>query len=84
MNTVHLNHVIVGFGTGSAEICNELTRATVEQITRDNICLAGGADWRGRFVLRLSLIAASLTESDIDRLAAAISSAWRDVRNRTA
>ena len=84
MNTVHLNQVIVGFGTGSAEICNELTRATVEQITRDNICLAGGADWRGRFVLRLSLIAASLTESDIDRLAAAISSAWRDVRNQTA
>ena len=84
MNTVHLNQVIVGFGTGSTEICNELTRATVEQIKRDNICLAGGAEWRGRFVLRLSLIAASLTESDIDRLAAAISSAWRDVRNQTA
>jgi hypothetical protein len=56
----------------------------VKQIKRDNICLAGGADWRCRFVLWLSLIAALLTESDIDRLAAAISSAWRDVRNQTA
>jgi len=34
-------------------------------------------------VLRLSLIAAPLVEADVDRLAAAILAAWRQVRSAT-
>jgi glutamate/tyrosine decarboxylase-like PLP-dependent enzyme len=82
VNEVCLNQVIVTFGNGSGDECNALTRATVAQLQADNICLAGGADWHGRFVLRLSIIAAPLTESDIDRLAAAVLAAWRQVRSR--
>ena len=81
-NSVPLNQVIVTFGTGTLEECNELTRATVAQLQADNICLAGGADWRQHFVLRLSLIAAPLVEADVDRLAAAILAAWRRVQSR--
>jgi glutamate/tyrosine decarboxylase-like PLP-dependent enzyme len=82
VNEVCLNQVIVTFGNGSGDECNALTRATVAQLQADNICVAGGADWHGRFVLRLSIIAAPLTESDIDRLAAAVLAAWRQVRSR--
>src|SRR5262249_52992068 len=66
LNSVPLNQVIVTFGTGTIEECNELTRATVAQLQADNICLAGGADWHQHFVLRLSLIAAPLVETDLD------------------
>jgi glutamate/tyrosine decarboxylase-like PLP-dependent enzyme len=82
LNSVPLNQVIVAFGTGTLEECNELTRATVAQLQADNICLAGGADWRQHFVLRLSLIAAPLVEGDVDRLAAAILAAWRRVQSQ--
>ena len=81
LNSVQLNQVIVSFGNGTAAECNELTRATVAQLQADNICLAGGAEWRGHFVLRLSLIASSLAETDIDRLAAAVATAWRQVQH---
>jgi glutamate/tyrosine decarboxylase-like PLP-dependent enzyme len=79
LNSVALNQVIVTFGSGTLEERNELTRATVAQLQADNICLAGGAQWRGHFVLRMSLIAAPLVEADVDRLAAAILAAWRHV-----
>jgi len=81
LNSVQLNQVIVTFGNGTVAECNELTRATVAQLQADNICLAGGAEWRGHFVLRLSLIASSLAEADIDRLAAAVATAWRQVQH---
>jgi glutamate/tyrosine decarboxylase-like PLP-dependent enzyme len=83
VNTVWLNQVIVAFGDGSSEECSRLTRATVAQLQADNICLAGGAEWHGRFVLRLSVIAAPLAAADIERLAAAIVSAWRQVQRQT-
>jgi glutamate/tyrosine decarboxylase-like PLP-dependent enzyme len=81
LNSVPLNQVIVTFGRGTVAECNVLTRATVAQLQADNICLAGGADWRSHFVLRLSLIAAALTEADVDRLAAAVATAWRQVQH---
>ena len=77
-----LNQVIVSFGTGSIAERSTLTRATVAQLQTDNICLAGGSDWHGQFVLRLSLISASLTEADVDRVAAAVLAAWRRVRSQ--
>jgi hypothetical protein len=80
LNTVQLNQVIVSFGDGTPEARSALTRATIERLQADNICLAGGADWRGLRVLRISVISAPLMPADIDRLAAAILSAWRHVR----
>lgn len=80
LNTVHLNQLIVNFGSGTLEERDALTRAAIARLQADNICLACGADWRGVWVLRLSVISAGLTEADVDRLAAAVLSAWRHVR----
>ena len=78
VNDVCLNQVIVRFGHGG-EDQEALTRATIERLQADDICLAGGADFHGRHVLRISVIAGPLTEADIDRLAVAVKSAWRHV-----
>jgi glutamate/tyrosine decarboxylase-like PLP-dependent enzyme len=72
LNEVHLNQVIVGFGGR--------TREVIERLRAADVALAGGAEWRGEWVLRLSIIASPLTEADIDRLVGAIIKAWREVR----
>jgi hypothetical protein len=59
-----------------------LTRATIETLQTDNICLAGGTQWHGQRVLRLSLIYGALTDADVDRLAVAVLSAWRHVQQQ--
>jgi glutamate/tyrosine decarboxylase-like PLP-dependent enzyme len=80
LNTVQLNQLIVNFGGGAPEERNALTRATIARLQADDICLANGADWHGVWVLRISVISAPLSEPDVDRLAAAILSAWRHVQ----
>ena len=80
LNTIQTNQVIVNFGEGSPDERSALTRAVIERIQQDDICLAGGADWRGLRVLRLSVISGPLAAADIDRLVAAILSAWRHVQ----
>jgi glutamate/tyrosine decarboxylase-like PLP-dependent enzyme len=80
LNEVQLNQVIVSFGDGGTEERNALTRSTIERLQADNISFAGGADWRGSWVLRISVISAPLTEADADRLAASILEAWQAVR----
>jgi glutamate/tyrosine decarboxylase-like PLP-dependent enzyme len=74
LNTVHLNQVIVGFGSDVA------TRAVIRELEQRNECLVGGAQWRGQWVLRFSVIAGPLSEADIDRLSAVVIDAWRAVR----
>ena len=75
LNDVCLNQIIVQFGAGTPEQRDALTRATIEQLQKDNIVLAGGTDWHGRWALRLSVISNELDEADIDRLVNAILSA---------
>lgn len=84
LNTVHTNQVIANFGEGTADERSALTRAVIERLHADDICLAGGADWRGLWVLRMSVISGPLTETDIDRLVAAIRAAWHHVQRGTA
>lgn len=78
-NDVRLNQVIVSFGEN-----DEMTRQVIAQLQHDNTCFAAGAQWRGRWVMRLPVIAAGLDIQDIDRLAAAITAAWRRVEARAA
>jgi glutamate/tyrosine decarboxylase-like PLP-dependent enzyme len=81
LNDVVLNQVIVSFGEGAPEVRDLLTSAVIANLQRDNIYLASGADWRGRKVLRLSVISAPLVEADIDRLIDATLQAWRRLRD---
>jgi glutamate/tyrosine decarboxylase-like PLP-dependent enzyme len=82
LNGVVLNQVLLGFGDGSPEERDDAAREVIEALRAANDCLVGGAEWRGRWVLRVSIISAPLSEADIDRLASSIAAAWRAVRAR--
>jgi len=83
LNDVVLNQVIGRFGTPEAdETADRLTRETILRIQADGTCFAGGARWRDRWVMRLSVISAPTTEADIDRSCEAICNAWRSVARR--
>jgi glutamate/tyrosine decarboxylase-like PLP-dependent enzyme len=80
LNTVWLNQVIVACGDGPIEVRDALTRATIAELQNRNEVMVGGADWRGQWVMRLSIISGPLTEADVDHLGTAVVSAWRTVR----
>ena len=81
MNDVVLNQVIVRFGDdGSLEDGDTATNEVIARVQMDGTCFAGGALWRGKWVMRLSVISWPTTEADIDRSAEAIVSAWRACR----
>jgi glutamate/tyrosine decarboxylase-like PLP-dependent enzyme len=83
LNDVVLNQVIVRFGARDAdEVADRMTQDTIRRVQADGTCYAGGARWRGRWVMRLSVISAPTTEVDIERTCAAICTAWRAVRGR--
>jgi glutamate/tyrosine decarboxylase-like PLP-dependent enzyme len=81
MNDVVLNQVAVRLGRGmdGAE-SDALTGRTIARIQREGVCFVGGAHWRGRQVMRVSVIGVDTTEADIDVSAEAILSAWRAER----
>lgn len=75
LNEVVLNQIIVRFGNDDAQ-----TLETIRRIQSDGTLFAGGARWRDRWVMRLSVISAPTTEADIDRSCEAICTAWRAVQ----
>ena len=84
LNDVVLNQVLVRFGAdGNDERGDELTRATVARIQRDGTVFAGGAKWRGRDVLRISVISWLTDEVAGEAAAEAILAAWRSVGETT-
>lgn len=74
-----LNQVMFRFGDSDAA-----TVATVQRVQDDGIAWIGGAQWRGQWVMRLSVSSSATTEADADITAAAIVSAWRAVRETNA
>jgi glutamate/tyrosine decarboxylase-like PLP-dependent enzyme len=78
LNDVVLNQIVLCFGAG--EDADRLTHATIARIQADGVIFAGGARWRGRWVMRLSVISAPTTERDAQRTVEAIRMAWRQVR----
>lgn len=85
MNDVVLNQVAVRLGTDlSAEQADALTERTIARIQREGVCFVGGAVWRGRQIVRVSVISENTTDADIDRSAEAILSAWRAEKHANA
>jgi hypothetical protein len=66
----------VRFGTGAVDR-DRLTEATIARIQSNGDCFIRGAQWRDRWVMRLSLISAPMNRTQIDRAAEAICVAWR-------
>jgi glutamate/tyrosine decarboxylase-like PLP-dependent enzyme len=81
LNDVVLNQLAVRFGTGEAgEKGDRLTDAVIARVQARGECFAAGARWRGRAIMRLSVISSAMGDEDVGRSLAAIIDAWRDVR----
>jgi glutamate/tyrosine decarboxylase-like PLP-dependent enzyme len=78
LNTVELNQLAIGFG-GSAPLVvrNAYTEQVVEAIQKENTSFVAGAEWRGRKILRVSVISRLTDSADVKTLAASIIKAWR-------
>ncbi len=82
LNNVVLNQVIVRFGTDAeAERGDQLTRDTIARIQQDGVCFAGGAMWRGRQIMRISVIGGETSDEDGRISAEAMIAAWRKIRD---
>jgi glutamate/tyrosine decarboxylase-like PLP-dependent enzyme len=79
LNDVVLNQVIVSFGDGDAAARKAATEAVIAEVQQDGTCFAGGANWHGDWVMRISVSSAATTMADIERSARAIIDAWRKV-----
>lgn len=79
LNRVELNQIVVRFG-GDGPSGDDLTRRVIERVQRDGTCFAAGAQWKGRWIMRLSVISWYTTEAEADRAVAAIVGAWRAIR----
>ncbi|WP_018181886.1 pyridoxal phosphate-dependent decarboxylase family protein [Kaistia granuli] len=78
MNDVVLNQLIVRFGSDRPrEESDALTRSTIATLQREGRIFAGGAQWRGDWILRISVIGGGTTDDDIAVAAQAILEAWR-------
>ena len=83
LNEVELNQIIVRFGsTETKERGDQLTRDTITRIQTDGECFAGGAVWRGRHIMRLSVISWETDVAEGKRSAEAIIRAWRIVKQQ--
>jgi glutamate/tyrosine decarboxylase-like PLP-dependent enzyme len=60
LNDVVLNQVAVHFGSDAE------TQATIAKVQADGVCFVGGAQWRGRQVMRVSVTNENTTEADVD------------------
>jgi glutamate/tyrosine decarboxylase-like PLP-dependent enzyme len=81
VNDVVLNQAIVRFGADLDDKAGDaVTRRTIEHLQEDGIAYAGGAQWRGRWVMRISVISWSTTEADADRAVAAMIEAYRKAK----
>lgn len=81
LNDVMFNQVLVRFGADeTAERGDELTRATIARIQRDGAVFTGRARWRGREVMRISVISWLTDEAAGLAAAKAIIAGWRAVQ----
>ena len=80
-NEVVLNQAIMQFGADLAlEAANRATLDTIARLQLDGIAFAGASQWRGRWVMRLSVSGYGTTEAEGRTTAEAIRAAWRAVR----
>lgn len=74
MNDVVLNQVAVHFGSDAQ------TKAVIARVQADGVCFVGGAEWRGKQVMRISVINENTTDVDVDRSVTSMLAAWDAVR----
>lgn len=84
VNAVALNQVILRFGADREADADRLTLATVARLQSDGIAFAGASQWRGQWLMRVSVSSYATTEVDGQMTAGAIRAAWHTVRGSNA
>ena len=75
LNEVVLNQVLVRFDDDDA-----VTDAVIDGVQRDGTCWLSGSTFKGRRVMRISIVGWQTSERDADVSVAAILAALRDAR----
>lgn len=75
LNDVALNQIAVRFGDDDL-----LTKRVIERIQADGTCFAAGAEWKKRWIMRISVTSWATSEQDAERSGAAIIRAWRSIQ----
>ncbi len=81
MNDVVLNQLIVRFGDDSdgPETRRMLATAVIEKLVEDGAIFVAGAEWRGEWVMRISVISGTISHRDVKVTTNAIRAAWSHV-----
>jgi len=82
LNDVCLNQIALSFGDARRNDRAALTDEVIAEIQRENTSFVSGADWKGRRILRVSVIARETDARHIAALGDSILRAWRAVRDR--
>jgi aspartate aminotransferase-like enzyme len=61
LNDVVINQVLVSFGDA------DRTRRVIARLQSEGVVWAGGTEWQGRTVLRISVSSWATAEADVDR-----------------
>jgi glutamate/tyrosine decarboxylase-like PLP-dependent enzyme len=81
LNDVVLNQAVVRFGADREDAAaDRLTERTIARIQQDGVLFAGGARWKGRQVMRLSVASWAIDDAQGLRAVEGIVAAWRAVR----
>lgn len=73
-----LNQFMLRFGDDDA-----LTRAVIAQVQEDAVAFIGGSEWRGQWVMRVSVCSIETTLEDGRITVEAVLAAWEKVRSRS-
>ncbi len=81
MNNVELNQVILRFGNDGDDPATrkDLAASVIEKLVEEGEVFVGGAQWRGEWVMRLSVISGTATPEDAAIATRAIRRAWDHV-----
>lgn len=82
LNEVALNQIIVSFGTDGADpqLHQTATEAVIARIVEKGEIFVGGSQWRGDWVMRISVISNDTEFEAADRIADHILEVWDEVR----
>jgi glutamate/tyrosine decarboxylase-like PLP-dependent enzyme len=81
MNEVALNQLAIVFEDARSPVdADTLTKRVVVEIQKENTSFVEQAVWKGRRILRVSIISGDTRQAHVDRLAASIIRAWRQVK----
>jgi glutamate/tyrosine decarboxylase-like PLP-dependent enzyme len=78
---VELNQFMIRFGADADDAAGDaLTRATIRHLQDDAVAFIGGAEWRGRWIMRVSVTSWATDEAAADATALSVLGAWRRAR----